>query len=76
MPVDSPLSSLLRESHDWRADYDDGLAILFARIGMASAKARDQGRDSFYRALKRFFPRMNAGAPTKVCRLAAPTERG
>ncbi len=31
MPVDSPLSSLLRESHDWRADYDDGLAILFSR---------------------------------------------
>jgi hypothetical protein len=31
MPVDSPLSSLLRESHDWRAEYDDGLAILFSR---------------------------------------------
>jgi hypothetical protein len=31
MPVDSPLSSLLRESHDWRAEYDDGLAILFTR---------------------------------------------
>jgi hypothetical protein len=31
MPVDSPLSSLLRESPDWRADYDDGLAIIFSR---------------------------------------------
>jgi hypothetical protein len=31
VPVDSPLSSLLRESHDWRAEYDDGLAILFTR---------------------------------------------
>jgi hypothetical protein len=33
MPVDSPLSSLLRESQDWRADYDDGMAILFSRAG-------------------------------------------
>jgi hypothetical protein len=32
MPVDSPLSSLLRESEDWRAEYDDGLAILFRRV--------------------------------------------
>jgi hypothetical protein len=31
LPVDSPLSSVLRESQDWRADYDDGLAILFSR---------------------------------------------
>ncbi len=31
LPVDSPLSSLLRESGDWRAVYDDGLAILFSR---------------------------------------------
>jgi hypothetical protein len=31
MPVDSPLSSLLRESHDWRIDYDDGLAMVFSR---------------------------------------------
>jgi hypothetical protein len=31
MPVDSPLSSLLRESQDWHAEYDDGLAILFSR---------------------------------------------
>ena len=31
MPVDSPLSSLLRESPDWRAEYDDGFAILFSR---------------------------------------------
>jgi hypothetical protein len=31
MPVDSPLSSLLRESHDWRAEYDDGVAIIFSR---------------------------------------------
>jgi hypothetical protein len=31
MPVDSPLSSLLRESDDWRVDYDDGLAIVFSR---------------------------------------------
>jgi hypothetical protein len=30
--VDSPLSSLLRESEDWRAEYDDGLAILFRRV--------------------------------------------
>jgi hypothetical protein len=32
MPVDSPLASLLRESRDWRADYDDGLAIIFVRV--------------------------------------------
>ena len=31
MPMDSPLSSLLRESHDWRIDYDDGLAMVFSR---------------------------------------------
>ena len=31
MPTDSPLSSLLREDHDWRADYDDGLAMIFSR---------------------------------------------
>jgi hypothetical protein len=31
MPVDSPLSSLLRESQHWHAEYDDGLAILFSR---------------------------------------------
>jgi hypothetical protein len=29
---DSPLSSVLKESKDWRAEYDDGLAIVFARI--------------------------------------------
>ena len=31
MPTDSPLSTVLRESRDWRIDYDDGLAIIFAR---------------------------------------------
>jgi hypothetical protein len=31
MPVDAPLSSLLRASSAWRAVYDDGVAILFAR---------------------------------------------
>ena len=31
MPTDAPLSSLLRESHDWRIDYDDGLAMVFSR---------------------------------------------
>jgi hypothetical protein len=31
MPVDAPLSSLLRESRDWHAAYADGVAILFAR---------------------------------------------
>jgi len=30
--VDSPLASLLKESRDWRVEYDDGLAIVFARI--------------------------------------------
>jgi hypothetical protein len=29
--VDSPLSSVLKESRDWRVEYDDGLAIVFAR---------------------------------------------
>lgn len=29
---DSPLSSVLKESKDWRVKYDDGLAIVFARI--------------------------------------------
>jgi hypothetical protein len=38
MPTDSPLSSLLRESRDWRADYDDGLAIVFSRTAGASLK--------------------------------------
>jgi hypothetical protein len=28
----SPLSSVLKESKDWRVEYDDGLAIVFARI--------------------------------------------
>ena len=31
MPVDAPLSSLLRESPAWHAVFDDGLAILFKR---------------------------------------------
>jgi hypothetical protein len=31
MPTNAPLSSLLRESHDWHIDYDDGLAIVFSR---------------------------------------------
>ena len=31
LPVDSPLASLLRESKDWHAVYDDGMAILFTR---------------------------------------------
>jgi hypothetical protein len=31
MPVDAPLSSLLRASPAWRPVYDDGVAILFAR---------------------------------------------
>jgi hypothetical protein len=28
---DSPLSSILKQSQDWRVEYDDGLAIVFAR---------------------------------------------
>jgi hypothetical protein len=31
MPPDSALSSLLREERGWHVEYDDGLAILFAR---------------------------------------------
>jgi hypothetical protein len=31
MPTDSPLSTVLRGSHDWRIDYDDGLAIVLSR---------------------------------------------
>ena len=31
MPANAPLSSLLRESHDWHIDYDDGLAMVFSR---------------------------------------------
>jgi hypothetical protein len=31
MPTDSPLSTVLRESRDWRVDYDDGVAIIFAK---------------------------------------------
>jgi hypothetical protein len=31
MPTDAPLSSLLRENHDWRIEYDDGLAMVFSR---------------------------------------------
>jgi hypothetical protein len=30
--VDAPLASVLRESKDWRAQYDDGLAIVFGRV--------------------------------------------
>jgi hypothetical protein len=33
MPTDSALSTVLRESHDWRVDYDDGLAMVFSRTG-------------------------------------------
>ena len=29
---DSPLAGILKQSRDWRADYDDGMAIVFARI--------------------------------------------
>jgi hypothetical protein len=38
MPTDSALSSLLREDHDWRVDYDDGLAMLFSRIRDAGGR--------------------------------------
>ena len=31
MPTDAPLSSVLRETHDWRVIYDDGVAIIFTR---------------------------------------------
>jgi hypothetical protein len=31
MPTDSPLSSLLREDHAWRVEYDDGLAMIWRR---------------------------------------------
>lgn len=31
MPPDSALSSLLRDEQGWRVEYDDGVAILFAR---------------------------------------------
>jgi hypothetical protein len=37
MPTDSALSSVLRESRDWRVDYDDGLAMVFSRAGAAGA---------------------------------------
>jgi hypothetical protein len=30
--TDSPLASVLKERKDWRVEYDDGLAIIFARI--------------------------------------------
>jgi cytochrome b subunit of formate dehydrogenase len=30
--TDSPLAGVLKQSRDWRAEYDDGLAIVFARI--------------------------------------------
>jgi hypothetical protein len=33
MPVDSPLSSLLQERHDWQVEYDDGMALVFCRKG-------------------------------------------
>lgn len=29
---DSPLASILKQSQDWRVEYDDGLAIVFARV--------------------------------------------
>lgn len=31
-PVQSPLSSLLKESKKWRLEYDDGLAAVFSRV--------------------------------------------
>jgi hypothetical protein len=43
MPVDSPLSSLLRESQDWRADYDDGLAIIFSRATACGQRGETPG---------------------------------
>ena len=30
--ADSPLSGVMKESRDWRVEYDDGLAVIFARI--------------------------------------------
>jgi hypothetical protein len=43
MPTDSPLSSLLREDHEWRVDYDDGLAMIFSRESTAREfRAREQ----------------------------------
>ena len=33
MPTDSALSTVLRESRNWRVDYDDGLAMVFSRTG-------------------------------------------
>ena len=30
--TDSPLAGVLKQSRDWRAEYDDGMAIVFARI--------------------------------------------
>jgi hypothetical protein len=30
--ADSPLSSVLKQANDWRVEYDDGLAIVFARM--------------------------------------------
>jgi hypothetical protein len=30
--TDSPLAGVLKESKDWRAEYDDGMAIVFARV--------------------------------------------
>jgi hypothetical protein len=31
--ADSPLAAVLKESKDWRVAYEDGLAIVFARVG-------------------------------------------
>jgi hypothetical protein len=36
IPVDSPLSSALKESKDWRVEYDDGLAIVFSRSSIGT----------------------------------------
>jgi hypothetical protein len=39
MPVDSPLSTILRERPDWRAAYDDGVAIIFSRTRICGQRS-------------------------------------
>jgi hypothetical protein len=42
VPVDSPLSSTLKEAADWKVVHDDGMAIVFERLQPMSAQATGQ----------------------------------
>ena len=42
LPVDTPLSSVLKESQNWTPVYDDGVSILFHSRGLLAQRRREQ----------------------------------